>query len=238
MIDQLLKYYKNKVTAYGLVFKHMKFTYTASVFFVGIIFIYLPMASVISLLSIFLQFESKHTFYYLILLIVLFLIMSVLLGKLNKKAKTILERKYAITVKEKHWRSSEFNILQIKKLTDYLKANKFDSEDKVRQLINILNKEIERRKFPAFIAPGIFLSLFLPIWIQLLNKIFGNIDEFPDAFATMLFLIFIMCILIGFISFIKWFYTQLIDIMFLSEVSLIKKLIGNLEELILLEFID
>jgi len=236
MVEQLLKYYKNKVTAYGLVFRHMKVTYNLLIFFISITSTYL----IISIPNIFWGIfqDNKSSYSFLISSVILILITSVLFKIFNRKAKDILEKKHKIIVKEKHWRNQSFNSLQNKNILDYIIVNNLNNTDKINQLISILTKEIERRKFPALLAPGIIVSFSLPIWIQLLNKLFYSVSSQMDALSLSISLVLILCVLVGFISLLKWIFTQLIGVMLISETTLMKHLIEKLEEIMLIEFVD
>lgn len=239
MLDQLLKYYKSKVTAYGLVFKNMKLLYNTTIFFVAFTSMYLLVIALSAVLNLAFQFvEVVFSYYFLGGLVCLFIITAIFLSLLNRRAKIILKEKYEITVKEKTWRNYEFSRLQISNIMKYLTHNKLNSVDKINQLINNLNKEIERKKFPSLIVPGIFISLSLPVWIQFLGIIFKDIDRGMEAFFLMLAIVFIVIIGIGFISFVKWTIEQLLDVLFISEISLMKHLIEKLEESLLIEFVD
>lgn len=109
MVDQLLKYYKNKATAYGLVFRYIKVTYNILIFFFSITSIYLIISIPIIFFDIFQKNKSSYS--YLIGLVILIIITSVLFKQFNRRAKDILEKKHKIIVKDKHWRNESFNIL-------------------------------------------------------------------------------------------------------------------------------
>lgn len=231
MIEQIVKYYKIKVTTYGLVFKYMIFPY----YLVLVLLIF----SVIALLTFILNLlmikqDAEVILHGIIFLALLFILSSITFNWFNKRAKKILKSKYKIFVTTKTWRTIEFDKLQTKKLMEYLELQQLNTPTKVTKLIEILNKDIERRKIPSLITPGVLLALFIPIWVQYLMVSFKGVTLNSEALHLLVIHLTSVLIIITAFNFLRWITTELIDVLVLNDVTLRKRLIEKLEEITLL----
>lgn len=124
----------------------------------------------------------------------------------------------------------EWDNIQLEKhkqeiLKHYLQERNIEGK-KTKNLISLLNKEIEDVKESPFIIPGIALAVFLPAWSAFSNRLFNpsevNFDLAIKHFEIIVILIFILIPVIWFKEIIKELY-------FNKEILHMKSLIKLLE---------
>lgn len=229
MINDLLKYYKKKVSPYGLIFIHLKLTY-----FSALIVFSLFLLSIIPLMfSIFRSFFIPTSITSSLVSMGLLLVILILLMNLvNKRAINTLHKKYNIKQTTKNWRNTSFEMLQNQNLIDYLTKTELYKIDKLKLLIEFINKDIERAKMPSIIAPGILLTLFIPIWIQYISKLFISADE-NESLSLLISISSLLILVIIFYSIAKWLIKELFEIISFSDSMYKKGLVEKLNELLI-----
>lgn len=67
--------------------------------------------------------------------------------------------------------------MQTSMFVNYLKSNNLFSKEKMSLLVSFIEKNIEREKIPYFLAPGIFIGLFIPLWSQYVGFLLKGVKE-------------------------------------------------------------
>ena len=227
MLDRLLDYYKSNVRVYSLVFIHFRLKYGLFVLTVITTLISIPFL----VPSFFIKNLSVLSMSSLALLLVASGLMFLVV---NHDAKKIIRKRYGIVVENFLWRTRKFEEYQSEQLKDYLKKNHIFTPAKIRLLIELLNKDGERRKISPFIKPGLFLALFIPIWVRFVDYFFKEIQSQELALATLITLSLFVYIITYLFGVSKSVMDDFKDTFFKDDNSLIKDLISFLEELLLL----
>jgi hypothetical protein len=231
MLDEFLDYYKNNLTTYSLVFKYMKPIYTLSTY----LLILLLISGYVTVLTAPLIIVGIKIVYSVSILFGLALGLSILvINIISKKAKQIIRAHYTIDVKKGIWRTAEFDTLQIQLLINYLKSKGVYSKEKLESLIKLLEKEIERSKTPSFLAPSIFLALFIPAWSQYVIFLFKGIEGHRTSeaillIAALVLTIFFIALSVGTFKKIVHFAEDF----FMIERNIKKKFLIKIEDLLL-----
>lgn len=233
MIELILKFYKKKVTSQQLIFRFMKIRYelmrmTFLLFMISI----LPLIYSLFLNSVSSEYRIQGIvsliFFIFILLILIFLVSS-----MNKKAKKIAKQRYNINPNGWSWRTPDFEELQIELMREYLKKNHLYTENKIKLLILGLEKDIEKNKLPSLVNPGIFISLFVPIWIQYLTFRYKMITTEEHAISMLLFSALLILIIIIFVNFLKRASNELKELFLVDDSMYKKMLLEKLEDTLL-----
>lgn len=227
MIEELIEYYKKNLSNYSLVFKHLKWKFCVF-WIVFCIFI----GSVIVFLISFL-FQTKILLPSLSFMLTLLVINTYLIIVINQNAKNVLLKQYGIVSSNLLWSNNDFYKLKTKLLKSYLEGIDLYSEKKLNLLINLCNREYAKNKVSPFIPPGIFLALFLPIWIKLIDIIFSESTVIEGAvnFAIIGFIIIIIFAMS--LEKIKNLYSDLKEEIFNSRRQRLTNIIIHLEELLI-----
>lgn len=168
-MENLIEDYKNNFTIYALVFKFMKIQYMLINVFVLLllfstysIFVAIPIGII--------NFELLKV---VIIIFVCILITSLALLKwFTHSAGRIIFKRYGIQSTTGGWRPKEFDDMQTKMLTEYLKNQKLYTSEKLETLVTNLKDLIERKKSPSIWVAGVFLALFTPLWNQYMMYLF------------------------------------------------------------------
>lgn len=231
MIDELLKYYKSNLSTYSLVFKYMPFLNAM----VSFLFVLLIISGYILIIILPLSFAAPSYVKGSAIFFGGILILSILvISFFNTKAKRILNNHYSIQVKKGGWRTEQFEDMQRKFLSEYLKSKGLYSEEKLNLLIKILEKEIVRSKPPTFLAPGAFLALFIPVWSQYAVFFFKAFDstkfnESTSVFVTFTVVALFISVCIG--TFKAMF--SLVEDFFMIEINIKKRFLEKVEDALL-----
>ncbi|KJD38031.1 hypothetical protein QD46_21925 [Paenibacillus polymyxa] len=233
MIELLVKFYKKKVTSYRLVFRFMRMKYTLLriSFFLFMVSV-LPMIYGLLIGLVWTEFRTVGI-WFLILFIFTLLILIFMFSLVNKKAKIIVKQKYDINPSGWPWRTPEFETMQIDILKEHLNRNHLYTENKIKLLIEGLEKDIEKSKFPSLINPGIFISLFVPIWIQYLTFKYKMITTEEQAISTLVVSTFSILMIIVLVNVIKRFSNELKELIFIDDNIYKKMLLEKLEDTLL-----
>ncbi|MBH5320891.1 hypothetical protein I6N90_24185 [Paenibacillus sp. GSMTC-2017] len=228
MIDRLVKYYKDNVTTYALVFKYMRFLH----FTFGLIFFFICASTLVLIASIPFSSLFNINYWYPTSFFLGTLIVAIVTAPIfNKNAKSILKNKHGIYSKRRPWHTIEYTNKQHKLLIDFLVTNKLYNEGKIKLIIESLNKEIERKKLPKLLAPGILLTLFVPMWNQFMTLSFKELD-INEASFFMVNMFGLIAFIILLVNAIKWFSIEFFETVSLNENIVKKGLIEHLEQIL------
>ncbi|MDR6777161.1 MULTISPECIES: hypothetical protein [Paenibacillus] len=231
LIEELLNYYKNNVTTYSLVFRYMRITYTIST---GLL-VFLIFFAYLSLLVMPTVLINYYILLYTFIGFITILFSSIIaLFINNKKAQRILYNHYKIEAASGIWRTEDFNNMQSQILINYLKRKNLYTAEKLKLLVKLLDKEIERSKSPSFLATGAFLALFAPIWLQYIITIFKKIEKWEFSDVSLFVLISISSII--FIAVCIGTFKRVLHIaqeFFMIEVNIKKNFILHVENILL-----
>jgi len=151
----------------------------------------------------------------------------------NKGATKIVKRKYGLISSGTSWHSPQFENMKYELLRDHLIRHDIYNESKVKLLIEVLTKEIERRKNPTFLVPGIFISLSVPVWNQFITYTYKSVNTDKAAIDVLITMTAIIGIIIIMTTSIRWVSAELKDTITLNPVNLRKTLIKKLENILL-----
>lgn len=199
MINEILKHYNRKFSAYNLVFRRMRFIYY--IFLVSGLMVILNLfpalfMDVIELKISLAVFAGVFiTFFFL----------------LNKKAKRIIEQVYCVPQREFMWGGEELYKRNITKMRNFLETCGIDSKEKVEELLKLLNKEAENRKFSGFVIPGAFIAFSVPVWNNFVGWIYKYTDNINMAITNLLSMIFVVFITLFTYSMMKFLLSDLFD---------------------------
>lgn len=229
MLQQIYQFYKKKVNSYSLVFKHVLVSYWAfwASFYVFIAFLVLYLLCNI-LVYLKISIFSFSGYY----LLGLALINIILLFFLNHRCKRVIKDKYDIHQRHFLWKGLVFEEYQSNLLKNYLLKNDLYSENKIKMLIDLFEKEAEKQKVPTFIKPGVLLALIIPLWVQFIGSVFKQVHETNTAINVTVSLLIIVMIVILPLGFLKKLYDEIIELIFNSESQQLKNLVALLEDVL------
>lgn len=152
---------------------------------------------------------------------------------INSRAKKVVRKKFKIHIKGFSWRTDDFERIQSDILIGHLKVKKLYKEEKLKHLIELVYKDIERKKLPSLIAPTIFISLFVPFWVQFLTNVFKEVktSELAFSMATNFTLLLLLTMISTAIS--RWILKGMFEFVWFSETLLRRNLVNILEEIML-----
>lgn len=207
----------------------MRFTYTIST---GLL-VFLIILAYLSLLAMPTVFINYHIFLYILIAFITILFFSTIaLIISNKKIRSIIYNHYKIKTANDLWRTEDFNNMQSQILINYLKRKKLYTPEKLKLLVELLNKEVERSKSPSLLAQGAFLALFTPIWLQYIIGIFKLIDNWSFNYISLFVLVSTIPII--FITICIGTFKRLIHFFqgfFMIEINIKKKFILHIENI-------
>lgn len=232
MIEKLTRFYKENVITYNLVFKEMKTTY-----FVSLVLLFaLTLITVRLIWNVFLFYHLNTDILSSLLSFAFTLLLNiVMVFILNTKAKKVVKKKFNIRKKGFLWRTDEFDRIQSNILIKHLKEKKLYKEEKIKQLIDLIYKDIERKKLPSLIAPTIFISLFVPIWVQYITIVFRELKDSQSATMMAGSITLLLVLVMISITLSKWMLKGTFEYVWMGE-SLLRRNFANKLEEILLEY--
>lgn len=230
MIDDLVRFYRENIMSYSLVYKYMKFTYGFSKY--SIFNVLISALLLIVNLAMTLSFNNIFFIIYFIFSIILFLWSPYLV---NKRAKTILRKKHSILANEKIWKTKEYDDMRNKKMIIYLKKNDLYTEKKLDKMKELLKKKSAATKLPPLLAPGLTLAFIGPVWVEFIKFTFSkNIATRTDAALFTAAMCVIVLFLIITFSFGRYLTKTIREIFSTSDSILMEYLIEYLDEIQLL----
>lgn len=150
---------------------------------------------------------------------------------LNIRAKKVVRKKFKMRKKGFSWRTDEFDRIQSNILIEHLREKKLYKEEKLKQLIDLIYKDIERRKLPSLIAPTIFISLFVPIWVQYLTIVFREMNSQSAIMMAGNITLLLVVVMVS-ITLSKWMLKGTFEFVWMSESLLRRNLANKLEEIL------
>ena len=186
MKEEIYKYYVDNLSSRKLVFKHMKLRWASFIIITVVTFIYS--------LAYFITNHIKAGIIALIPFVIYYQF-------INYWAKNILESKHNIKSDNYIWAGSSYYGLRKSLLIKYLINKNIYTEKKIKELIDICNKEVEKKKRKGFINWGVLLAIFVPLWTQFLSAVFkvsaSNISDTIQLFGSMLAIILFIFLMIS-----------------------------------------
>ncbi|QHE60394.1 hypothetical protein FHE72_04565 [Rossellomorea vietnamensis] len=215
MKEEFISFYKKELGVWSLVYKNMnKLGLTVYIFFF-LLFIILFLWTIL----------IQNILFIFLLLFLVFLEGTIL----NKHNKRILEKKHQILIVEQGvvWGGLPLAKRKSEMLERFV-IKKLDSENQLKKLIDVLNKEAERRKFSGIFVRGLGVGLFIPLWNYFIRWLFGN--EIANVnMALVLFLS--VCLLIIVIIYIASMLKMIVMDLFDRDSTRIKDLANMLEDI-------
>ena len=218
MREEIYNFYVNNLSSKKLVFKYMRFRWYGFNIVAIITFIYSMTF-----------FITKHIKSGLIASVP-FIIYYTLI---NYWAKGILKNRYRIEHNEFIWANSLYYKLRKDLLIKYLKNKNVYTEKKLKGLIAIYFKDVEKKKYKGFINWGILLAIFIPLWAQFLAALFkvsaNTLNDVLQVFFSILAIITFIFIMV---SVMRSMLNDFIDDFINKESNRFKKLASMLEEIL------
>ncbi|WP_131724737.1 hypothetical protein [Paenibacillus solani] len=172
--------------------------------------------------------------YFTIVFVVALFLSILIVANISRRAKVVLRKHYGIDVKKGIWRTADFDTMQTQMLITYLESKNVYSKEKLEKMIIFLEKEIQRSKTPSFLAPSIFIALFIPAWSQSIIFLFKGIKN--DDINQVILLIAALMGVSFFIALAVGTYKKIIHMgqdFFMIESNIKKKFLLEIEDLIL-----
>jgi hypothetical protein len=167
MLQDIIYFYKKRLSSYNLIFKHMKLIW------------YSYWALVIILLFEVIRREGHFNFIANLLCGALLGTASIIVAVCAKK---VLKNKYGIGSDTPLWNSYEFEELRKQLLQKYLDEMQLLSENKLSLLISITNREAERKRFKGFVETGVFVVLITALWSPFFSRYITYLNNLQTAF--------------------------------------------------------
>jgi len=217
MKEEIYKYYINDLSSRKLVFRFMKIRWACLI--------------VLSIVTCVYSFAYFITYNYKAVILIL-IPYAFYFNCVNHWAKKITKDKYNIKSDSYIWGGDSYYNLRKDRMITYLKSKNIYNGKKVKELIDICNKEIENQKKTGFINWGIFLAIFVPLWAQFLSVIFNNsvktISDAQKAFVGIsLLIIYVFIILTS----IKLIFQDILNDYINKRSNGYKKLTNMLEDI-------
>jgi len=226
-VDNMIKFYKENLSTYGMVFKYFRWRYRIFklALFLGLfgtIFIF-PLVGL-----------KLYSWAFLLFLFILAMGSCAFQG-INVNSKKVLRLEYDIIVNSGLWRVESFEIKRSERIKKYLDTQKLFNSRNINLIINLLEKESERRKVPPFVKPGIILAFLVPVWVQFVLILYknANVNDPISAFSLMVTVSIIVYFIVYVGGMTKSLYSEIRDTFFTNENILIKDFIGLLEDCLL-----
>ncbi|EGW39079.1 hypothetical protein [Desulfosporosinus sp. OT] len=230
MIEDLIEYYKTKISAFSLIFTHVKIQF----YLFRISFIIFAICVFLFLFRLTIYQPSLYNMLPIAISIAIFAGATLWL---NSRSKLVIEKRYNIRPKGFVWKTSEIEKHQINLLKNWLKENKLISKEKVKSLIEILKKESDQRKLPSFFSSSIFLAVSVPVWVQFTSVEFKLITTVKEALATTIELMGVTFTIVIIAGAVKELLVDLRKLLLNTEPQRIMQII-KLLEIILLKIDD
>ncbi|BCB04087.1 hypothetical protein [Bacillus sp. KH172YL63] len=213
MKEEFIEFYKNELGVWNLVYKNMS---------KWLLFVYILVF--ITLSFIFMRLIFASNLYLMLIPLGLLVIEGAILNRHNK---LILEKKHNILRESQGVFWGGLPLTQRK--LDILKRfvyRRLDSEEQLKKIINVLNKEAELRKFTGIFVRGLGVGLFLPVWNYFIRWIFANeVNDINESLEVFLSIGILILLIIFVASMVKMVVMDFFD----RESTRIKELTNMLE---------
>ncbi|QMV40073.1 hypothetical protein [Cohnella cholangitidis] len=187
MISKILYFYRKELGNYKLVFSKIKYWWFSFILF-----------SLVEWVGFMYLLEYTGNIMYLFIVFILYIFQILII---NNKAKAIVKKNFNIPQDEFMWGGSSYNKFKEDRFKVYLVNElSINKLDKFKQLHEIINKEIDKTKLNIFFIPGVFITLFLPLWNQYITLIFKSSATLVEAskyFVTALFVIIMVTLVVS-----------------------------------------
>ncbi|MGE7751578.1 hypothetical protein [Lysinibacillus fusiformis] len=186
IIDELIRFHKDKLNNRNLIFKHIKKETTFRLFFL-----------IITAITIVVGLLMKNPYIFLASIIIyVYLLIST-----NKKMKKILLTIHKLKV-GRGFSWDQLTYYKVKQLKIFLKDKNILSKESIQEYIKYLEKESEHIKITNYIRfgiPGLILALFIPVWNHFNSWYMKNqVDSFIHAIKYLI-LCFLLIVILSFI---------------------------------------
>ena len=223
---KLFNFYRNELSNYNLVYKHIKKWYYIFIFSMIILFLIL-MFIIIACKS-----NTIKMFSYLAVAILCWIIINAN----RKKVERIIELKYS-DINENNISKSN-HIYEYKKNKIKAKINELfsDNIDVLHKLKEMLESESDKLKTKIPVKASAFVVAFVPLWTQLIGWIFKNIQVLDEALKLFYSIFSLIIVVIIFIGMLKMFYEDIIIDIIDRDSYKMKQLARLIDEIILDKF--
>lgn len=222
LIDSIIDYYKNNVSSNILVFKYCKWAYRSFT-----LSMYIYAFCIIPISLTFLVWRNLIAGLVIFLACIMFSLITGLI--LNERSKKILASKYMIKADKKIWKCEAYQDMQDEILIGYLKERALFTENRIKQLKDILKDEERKSRLPNVVVPGILLAFFIPAWVQFLGVVYKANDSINQALIITIFIFGILLILAQISGILKYVYNETIDPIINKKSYIIKEVLHFLD---------
>lgn len=225
MVNNMIEFYKEHLTTYSLIFKYFKRQYR--------MFQFTLLFGVLGIMSISLLVGFRYYICAFMLFVFILAISSYMIHKLNFNSKKVLAERYKIFVDKGIWRVESFEIVRSEIIIEYLCSQQLFNSKNINLIIQLLEKELKRRKIQSFIKPGFVLAFLTPIWVQFLLVLYKYANDPSSAFSLMATISILVYFIIYFGGMARYLYSEIKDFLFSNDSIYIKDLIILLEDCLL-----
>jgi undecaprenyl pyrophosphate phosphatase UppP len=142
----------------------------------------------------------------------------------------IVLKKYSIRTKKAAWRTNDFEKYRIDLMKNHLNQNGLYSEGKIILIKSMLAREMEAKKLPSLLAPGIVLAFIIPGWSEFVKYIYQNdINTTAEAWQYFYGLAAIVVIIVVLTNVFRFFYNEIKELIIRNDVAAIKYLMNLME---------
>jgi|GEM_PF-5432090 len=227
MIYLLLKFYKEELSTYNIVFKHMKF------WFYTLILSPIISGSIVVLFSI-----RNNQFYQKSLLFSILVSLFIVSIPFNISAKKIAEKLLKVSSDELMWNSYKVIYALRKKrkeeLYDYInEIHKNINLEDIKKLSELASCTAEESKTKFPLIPSIFAALFISLWNNFITWIYKyeNIKLFDDALDIFISISLLLIVLIILLISIKMLLNEIVEDLINKDSKKMKELSELLKEI-------
>lgn len=98
--------------------------------------------------------------------------------------------------------------IKIHQLLLFAKQQGIGTHDKIKMIIEMINKETTKRRLPKYFVPGLFLAMFIPVWAQIIRIVYEHNISLNDSIGATIILILIIFIIVMMFGFVKSTYEE------------------------------
>ncbi|ALP37976.1 hypothetical protein ASL14_19075 [Paenibacillus sp. IHB B 3084] len=198
MVEDLIKYYEETVSDYGLVYKHMKWLRCLSNISV-VAFILTTMGLLFG--GIYVTLTGTIMYWPFIPFFVVLGITLIISHYHGVRASKIVKTEYGIySRKDEGWKTEKYKAKQLSLLVGYLERNDLDETHRVEKLIQRIT-DLGKSKIPPLVAPGLLLAFLVPLWNHLIPLIYAVVGLSKNSLVELLLGAFLISAYVAIILF-------------------------------------
>lgn len=200
LLDRIFKFYEGKIDIVGAVLKQYKWWWRGF----WLIFI-------ITSLDLMLHIKSNNNssisdIPLLALLSVIIFIFN--LGRHRRRYVKLIEERFFVKVHDFDKARKILFEIKIQQLLLFTKQQGIGTHDKIKMIIEMINKETTKRRLPKYFVPGLFLAMFIPVWAQIIRIVYEFNISLNDSIGVTIILIFVIFIIVMLVGFFKSTYEE------------------------------